>query len=337
MGRSREFIIRFIGITLISFISPIIDFGVPGNETDFFKALLVSFFRTAILWNGSMLIIQYTVNKYSVFKDTIKLIVFQVSGLTILVLAVEFIELYFIKDFLDIEMSGTEKSSMVLISWILTMMISLIYASVSFFIEWKENLLRSQKLEKANLEARYETLINQVNPHFLFNSLNTLMMLVNDNPKASRYVESISEIMRYMLHSRDKEVVMLNDELTVAKEYVYIQQTRFGERFQVHFDVPEKYHNYLIPPLVLQMLLENTLKHNVASKENPLLVQVFVTTEQYVVVQNNVKSKTDKETSTGIGLDNIHNRYKYLSGKDIIVNRENDNFKVMLPLFVESI
>ena len=193
-GRTREFIIRFTIITIISFISPFLDFGAPGSETDFLKAFLVSFVRTALLWNGSMLIIQYLIERFSIFKDTVKLIIYQVIVLTVFVTLVELAELYAIKNFLNITLSHAQKTSMFVISLIITFMISSIYASVAFFIEWKENLLRTQALEKANLEARYETLRNQVNPHFLFNSLNTLLMLVNDNPVASRYVESISEI-----------------------------------------------------------------------------------------------------------------------------------------------
>ena len=336
-GRTREFIVRFSVITIISFISPFLDFGAPSNETDFLKAFLVSFVRTALLWNGSMLIIQFLIERYSVFKETIKLIVYQVVVLTVFVSLVELAELYAIKNFLDLELSQTQKTSMFLISLIITFMISSIYASVAFFIEWKENLMRTQALEKANLEARYDTLKNQVNPHFLFNSLNTLLMLVNDNPVASRYVESISEIMRYMLQSRDKEAVLLRDELSIAKEYVYIQQNRFGDKLMVEIDVPEQFYHYAIPPLALQMLLENTLKHNVVSKEHPLFVKVYVSPDKYLVVENNLKSKIDKEPSTGVGLENIRNRYMFLTGKDIIVKQVSGRFVVMLPLFEKSI
>ena len=336
-GRSREFIIRFSVITIISFISPFLDFGAPGNETDFVKAFLVSFVRTALLWNGSMLIIQYLIERFSIFNDTVKLIVYQVIVLTVFVSLVELAELYAIKNLLNITLSNTQRTSMFVISLIITFMISSIYASVAFFIEWKENLLRTQALEKANLEARYDTLKNQVNPHFLFNSLNTLLMLVNDNPVASRYVESISEIMRYMLQSRDKEAVLLRDELTIAREYVYIQQNRFGDKLKVEIDVPEQYYHYAIPPLALQMLLENTLKHNVVSKEHPLFVKVYVSPDKYLVVENNLKSKIDKEPSTGVGLENIRSRYLYLTGKDILVKMGEGKFVVMLPLFEKQI
>lgn len=335
--RWREIIIRFTAITTIAFISPFLDFGVPVNDSDFLKAFLVSFVRTALLWNGSMLIIQYFIDRYSVFGETLKLIVLQVITLSIFVLAVESAEYYTITNFLKISLSNTEKTSMFLISWIITFMISSIYASVAFFIEWKSNLLRSQALEKANLEARYETLRNQVHPHFLFNSLNTLLMLVNDNPVASRYVECISEIMRYMLQTRDKEVVLLRDELTIAREYAYIQQSRFGDKLQVEINVPEHFYHYAIPPLALQMLIENTIKHNVVSKEHPLYVKVFISPDKYLVVENNLKSKIDKEPSTGVGLENIRNRYIYLAGREIIVRQGYGKFVVMLPLFEKPI
>ncbi len=336
-GRTREFIIRFTVITIIASISPFLDFGFPISNVGFLKAFLVSFVRTALLWNGSMLIIQYFVDRYSVFKETFKLLVFQVITLSVFVLVVETTEFYAIKNFLNIVLTPTQKTLMFLISWIVTFMISSIYASVAFFIEWKENLLRSQALEKANLEARYDTLKNQVNPHFLFNSLNTLLMLVNDNPVASRYVESISEIMRYMLQSRDKEVVLLRDELTIAREYVYIQQNRFGDKLKVEIDVPEQFYHYAIPPLALQMLLENTLKHNVVSKEHPLCAKVFISPDKYLVVENNLKAKIDKEPSTGVGLENIRSRYLYLTGEKIIVKQEHGKFVVMLPLFEKPI
>ncbi len=271
------------------------------------------------------------------FKETIKLIFFQVSTLTIYVLLVELGEFITVRYLLDISLTISEKLAMVIVSLIITFMISSIYASVAFFIQWKENLLRAQALEKANLEAKYDTLRNQVNPHFLFNSLNTLMVLVHDNPVATRYVESMSEIMRYMLQSRDKETVLLGDELNMAKEYIFIQQNRFGDKLEVEFEVSEQYYHFAIPPLALQMLLENALKHNVCSTENPLIVKVYILDNQYVVIENSVRPKKDKEPSTGVGLENIRNRYIYLTGKDISVKQGKGKFEVILPLFEKSI
>jgi sensor histidine kinase YesM len=333
----REYIIRIAGITIVSAISVIVDFGYDEASAGFFKAFLVSFIRTALIWHGSMLIIQYAISRFSLFKETAKLIAVQVVALSVFVLLVELGEIYAIENYLNINLTQSNKTALVLGALLITFMISAIYASVAFFIQWKENLLRTQALEKANLEARYDTLRNQVNPHFLFNSLNTLLMLVNDNPVASKYVESISEIMRYMLQSRDKEAVLLRDELKIALDYVFIQQSRFGDKLNVVFDIPEKYYHYAMPPLALQMLLENAIKHNVISKEDPLYVKVYVVENLFVVIENTVKAKLDKDASTGVGLDNIRNRYIHLSGKDIVVKHDNGIFVVMLPLFEKSI
>ena len=333
----REFTIRFIGITVISAVSVFIDFGYSQGDAGFLKAFLVSFIRTALIWNGSMMIIQFAVNRYPVFKETSKLLAFQVIALCSFVLLVELSEIFTVEHYLKIPMSYSEKRILIIGSLLITFMISSIYASVAFFIQWKENLLRTQALEKANLEARYDTLRNQVNPHFLFNSLNTLLMLVNDNPVASRYVESISEIMRYMLQSRDKDAVLLRDELKIALDYVFVQQSRFGDKLKVEFYVPERYYHYAVPPLALQMLLENSIKHNVVSKEDPLLIKVYISDDGYMVIENTIKAKIDKDPSTGVGLANIQSRYLHITGKNIVVKQENGKFMVLLPLFEKSI
>jgi len=333
----REIIIRVVGITVISAVSVFLDFGYAQGDAGFWKVFLISFIRTALIWNGSMMIIQYALQRYPVFEATAKLIVFQVVSLSVFVMLVELGEIYTAEHFLKVSIPKSEKTALIIGSLLVTFMISSIYASVAFFIQWKENLLRTQALEKANLEARYDTLQNQVNPHFLFNSLNTLLMLVNDNPVASKYVESISEIMRYMLQSRDKDAVLLRDELKIARDYVFIQQSRFGDKLQVVFDVPEMFYHYAIPPLALQMLLENALKHNVVSKEDPLYVKIHIHENSFLVVENTVKTKIDKDPSTGVGLDNIRNRYLHLTGNNIIVKQENGKFVVMLPLFERSI
>jgi two-component system, LytTR family, sensor kinase len=329
----REYLIRIGGVTLIALISVFVDRGYSESGAGFLKEFLISFIRTALIWNGSMLIIQFAVDRYPIFGKAVQLILVQIVGLTAFVLLVEFGEIFVVEHYLGVPMSTSDKYTLILGSLLVTFMISSIYSSVAFFLQWKENLLRTQALEKANLEARYDTLRNQVNPHFLFNSLNTLLMLVGDNAVASRYVESISEIMRYMLQSQDKEAVLLRDELKIARDYIFIQQSRFGDKLRVDFDVPEQYYHYAIPPLALQMLLENALKHNVVSKEDPLSVRVFIADNRFIVIENTVKARLEKDPSTGIGLENIHSRYLHLSGKDIIVRQENGKFTVMLPLF----
>ena len=336
-NHSREIIIRFIGIAIISAISIFVDDVYAHPEVGFLKYFIISFIRTALIWNGSMFIIQYSINRFSMFNETVKLITFQILALTIFVFVVEMGEIFVFENYLKIPLDRSDRITLIVGSLLITFMISSIYASVAFFIQWKANLLRAQSLEKANLEARYETLRNQVNPHFLFNSLNTLLMMVSDNQAASKYVESLSDFMRYMLNTRDKEAVLLRDELKIARQYVFIQQSRFGGKLSVSFEVPESCFHYAIPPLSLQMIIENAIKHNVISKDNPLVVKIFVEDNEYLVIENNISPKIEKEPSTGVGLENIRNRYLYLTGKVVIVKNENGAFIVKLPLFEKEL
>lgn len=329
----REIFVRVTGILIISLIFPFLSFRGDISTTGWIGVLLVSILRTTLLWLGSMHIINYLVSRYSVFREPVKLLASQVLSLVFFVVLVELIEIFTLTKLLGVPLSESEKSGIIIVSVLITFTISAVYASVSFFIQWKSNLLRAQALEKANMEARYDTLRNQVNPHFLFNSLNTLLMLVSDNPAASRYVESVSEFMRYMLNTRDKQVVLLHDELKMAREYVFIQENRFGSKLQVVFNVPESFDDYEVAPLALQMLIENALKHNVVSRDNPLNVRIFTERNEYIVVENNIQPKIEKEPSTGVGLENIRSRYLYLCGKEVIVNQENNHFRVKLPLF----
>jgi hypothetical protein len=333
----RELLIRTMGIIIVSSLFTLIEFGFDYSGAQLYKLLLISLIRTTFIWNGSMHIINFTLSRYQIFKQPGKLIVSQVVLLSLFVIIVESGEVFATENFAGLSLDRNAILTYYVGSLLITFMISSIYASVAFFIQWKSDMLRANALEKANLEARYETLRNQVNPHFLFNSLNTLLMLVNDNPVASKYVESVSEFMRYMLNSRDKEAVLLRDELKIALEYAFIQQSRFGDKLQVIFNVSENYFHYAIPPLALQMLIENAIKHNVVSKEHQLKVNVFVADGQYLVVENTIQPKMDKEPSTGVGLENIRSRYLYLSNKEVIVKQEHGKFTVMLPLFEKSI
>lgn len=333
----KETLVRIAGILIISLVFPVVSFKGDFSPAGWAGIFLISILRTTLLWQGSMLIINFLVSKYSVFKEPVKLIASQVVSLVSFVLLVELGEIFTITNLLNVPLTQAEKSGIIITSVLITFTISAVYASVSFFIQWKSNLLRAQALEKANMEARYDTLRNQVNPHFLFNSLNTLLMLVSDNPAASRYVESVSEFMRYMLNTRDRQVVLLRDELKMAREYVFIQENRFGSKLQVEFTVPQSFDDYEVAPLALQMLVENALKHNVVSRDNPLNVRIFTEGNEYIVVENNIQPKIEKEPSTGVGLENIRSRYLYLCGKEVMVKQEDNLFRVKLPLFRQDL
>ena len=221
------------------------------------------------------------------------------------------------------------------ITILITFLITAIHELIYFYNQWIMNFSRSVKLEKDSIAAKYETLKTQINPHFLFNSLNSLVNMVDDNPKAVDYIQNLSEFLRYMLANRDKDLVYLKDELQVLNNYFELQKSRFGDNLRIESDVPEKYSLYTIPPLVLQMLVENCIKHNIISREKPLKIHLYVK-KDYMFVKNNLQRKTEVD-STGQGIKNIRERYRYFTGKEVSVKENENDFIVSVPLIIMDI
>lgn len=285
-----------------------------------------------VCWFGSGFISMYLNKRINVFVKPARLLTLLSISLIAYSTIVVLVEITLVEHIYNFKLQHTLKITTIVISVLITLFITAVHSSYYFFLSWKENMNKAEKLEKENIMAHYETLKSQINPHFVFNSLNTLLTMVECNPNAVKYVESLSDLLRYVLQTRDKEAVLLRDELSMAKQYVFIQKGRFGEKLMVHINIPESYYHYAIPPLVLQMLLENAIKHNIISKENSLGINVYIDDKQYLVVENKINLKEDTENSTGIGLNNIKNRYLFLSGKDVIIKDEDGIFKVKLPL-----
>ena len=221
-----------------------------------------------------------------------------------------------------------------LLNLVPTFFVTSIYESVYFFGEWKRNLQRSEALARAGIESELAALRSQLDPHFMFNSLNTLAALIDDdNEPAHTYLEQLADVYRYVLLSRDKATVSLAEEMAFVDAYLYLNKTRFRDDLQVEQRIAPAAYATSVAPLSLQLLVENAIKHNVISPENPL--RVTLSTEPdvaYVRVQNNVQLKTGLGQSTKVGLRNIVNRYRLLTEHPVEVLRENGLFTVRLPL-----
>jgi sensor histidine kinase YesM len=329
--QKKELYIRWAGIIFLGLLFPFIYKQYSSFQTYLYAASL-STIMCAVFWNGTMYTIMLSDKLFPYTKrmglSIVMMFVFVTifvgiaGGLSTWMINVTQIVVYDKEDIID----------NFLISLLITYFISTFYAASYFFSQWRYHLVKSERLQRANLEARFETLKTQINPHFLFNSLNTLMYLVVDNPKASEYIENLSDFMRYLLQTREMEAVSLTEELDLVRKYVYIQQNRFGEKLKVDIDIAASYAQERIPPLAVQMLVENAIKHNVVSSDNQLTVRIYIDKAGFLVVENNLKEKMDKEPSTGVGLSNIQSRYQFLTGKEIVILCENDKFIVKLPL-----
>jgi hypothetical protein len=218
---------------------------------------------------------------------------------------------------------------------IITIVISLFLHGREFLLFWKQAILDREKFEKETIAARYESLKNQVNPHFLFNSLNALTNLVyEDQEKAVKFIKQLSEVYRYVLDTRDQEVVSLNQEIKFLESYIYLQKIRFGEKLKINNEIPET--DSFIAPLALQMLVENAIKHNVIAEDEPLTIRIFMA-DGYVCVMNNLqKKKMPLEPSAGVGLENIQRRYELLSDKKVEIRQNEKTFSVKIPEIIKA-
>lgn len=228
-------------------------------------------------------------------------------------------------------------SATIISEYITFVIIAAIIYAISFFKAWREEVQQKEKVKRESLALQYKVLQNQINPHFLFNSLNVLGTLIDlDTEKAKTFTRELSTFYRDVLHFKNLDIIHLKEEIDFVKKYIYLQQIRFGEALQVDIIANEKIEGQVIP-LSLQSLVENAIKHNEISVANPLKIVIAISDEYELVVENNLQPKTKLEPNSGTGLQNLAGRYEYLTGKEMIITNNDNYFRVTLPLIkVES-
>ncbi|MBC9929216.1 histidine kinase [Chitinophaga qingshengii] len=195
--------------------------------------------------------------------------------------------------------------------------------------------LELERTTSANLWAQYELLKQQVNPHFLFNSLNTLKYMVESNDRqAIDFILKLSDFYRYTLESRKLQLIPLSEELEILGAYMYLLKARFENGIELKIDIAAEVYSSRIPPFTLQLLVENCIKHNIVSLDKPLFIDLY-SNGTAIVVENNIQLKRVPESSTGIGLENINQRYQHLLEKDIVIDVTAEKFTIKLPVIYE--
>lgn len=201
-----------------------------------------------------------------------------------------------------------------------------------FYVLWSEAVDRVQKLREEKLIFQYETLKSQVNPHFLFNSLNSLLSLVRSEPELSeKFVQKLSSIYRYTLENREKELVPLSAELDFVNDYFYLQKIRDDEKIELKTELNIG-NNALIVPVSLQLLVENALKHNTSTRKQPLVIVIHNEGIDKLVVRNNLQVKTQLADSSKIGLKNLNERCRLILNREIEILQTDDEFVVKIPV-----
>ncbi len=216
---------------------------------------------------------------------------------------------------------------------LINLLFHLLNAIFFYFKEYQTQLLAAEQLISISAQAELQLVKSQINPHFLFNNLNVLSALVmQNNSEANKFIEAFSQVYRYILHHHDEDVVHLKTELEFIKPYIFLLEKRFSQGLKITIDIPNAYDNHYIIPASLQMLIENAIKHNIATRTKPLHIVLHANGKPTLEVSNNLQLKQMVENSTEIGLNNIIKRYKIVSGKQVLVQQTDKEFKVTLPL-----
>lgn len=329
-----EKVIRWVGIPIVGFIMTFIVKDHEHETYSFIENLVISIIFTGVLWNGAMLIIFNLRDRMPEVSQTSKRLMITYFFVTIfMIICPNLIRLTLgIMEFSEI-LNIRNIFSYAEINMLAAFMISSIYEGSYFFGKWKESFALAERLKNLQIRTQFEVLQNQMSPHFLFNSLNTLTTLIAEDQKtAIDFTQTLSEVYRYILQNKERELVKLSEELAFAKSYVYLLQMRYPENLTVNYSIETRHEKLFIAPLTLQMLIENAIKHNVISKTDPLHIDIYVEKEEVIVVKNNLQLKKTLEKSTKTGLANIRKRYEYLGQRQIDVITSQKNYMVAVPL-----
>ncbi len=208
----------------------------------------------------------------------------------------------------------------------------------AFYERWREVVDEAEQLKKANLQSQLEGLKGQVNPHFLFNSLNSLSSLISEDPdKAEKFLDEMSKVYRYLLRTNEDGLTTLDAEMQFIYSYFHMLKTRYTDGLELETQISDQYLDHLLPPLTLQMLVENAVKHNMILKNSPLKILIMTTNSGKLVVSNNLQRKDRRVTSNKVGLTNIVNKYRLMKQEEIAVRDDGKEFAVVVPLIQHAV
>ncbi len=333
-----DFYFRIIGIPLIGIFVPLVFFNRPFDSDVYWISVFISILYATIYWHLCRYIFILANQKFPSIKQNKKRLkfVFIYCGLIILLLCPLVHKV--IEPLLGVgkhpELMKLRPTMLQIYAANVTMhfAIASIYESIRNFNFWETSELEKEKLEKEHLNSQLEGLKSQVNPHFLFNSLNTLIHLIpEDTQRSVNFVQQLAKIYRYFLETENEKIVPLKQEMDFVRSYTFLLKERFGDNLHIEIDNKNTCEDCLIVPFSLQLLLENCIKHNIISNDKPLTINILINND-FLLVKNNLQLKNQNQESTGVGLRNIENRYRLLGKETMEVEKTEREFCVRLPL-----
>ena len=325
-----------IGILILG-LSSVYIFNLTGEQlttVELVITFVVSLFFSATDWLINRTILIQLRKVYPRLEDGVKRIALLFVGTITTVISVDFIGVGFVSLFMDtVSYDFSERIRSLIVAVFLTAMITAIYEAVYFFVLLKKSIREEEQAKQAIIQAELDTLRNQAQPHFFFNTLNTLRDIIDQSPKeeAKQFVDKLSDIYRFLLESGNTNLIALKAELKFAKAYIHVQSERFGDNLKLNWNIPVTMEDRLIAPMSLQLLLENAIKHNVVSRSRPLEINVDVV-DDCIVVTNKIQRKSTQLPSTKMGLKNIQKRYALISDRSVQIVDDSQQFTVSLLL-----
>ncbi len=330
--------IRYIIVVLVgTIIYLLLHFVAPQKqgESNELGSLLTCIIITFLVWEGNILL-DLKLNNYIIWEDNVKMrVVFQLLSTSIYTITTIYLSLFLYNTFVC-KLSPEQQGNFLYPSLIIGLLTAFIILSVElsrqFFKNWKESLLEVEKYKTESVAAQLQNLKSQLNPHFLFNNLSVLSSLVYlDQDKAVEFINQLSKVYRYLLDNKNNELISLKEEMKFMESYFYLLKIRFGENIHFNVEIDNKSYDKCIPPLSLQILVENAMKHNQISSLKPLYISIESINDTLKIC-NNLQLREVYEPSSKIGIANIKVRYSYFTEKEIELLNKDNQFCVLLPL-----
>jgi|SRR6218665_207655 len=334
---SKERLIGAIIIPPVAFALNCMLFGAA-----YFKSLqhflwptLISMAMVLVLYTLCSMVTIILTNHFPLYSQTFKRIgiailcyvVITVIGITILFFGYDYIRV------MGLLVKMGNYPWMVVIAIVTNLLATSFNEGASFYEKWRKLVDEADQLKKENLQSQLEGLKGQVNPHFLFNSLNSLSSLISDEPqKAEKFLDELSKVYRYLLRTNEDGLTTLDTEMQFIYSYFHLLKTRYGDGLELEVRINERFLVYMLPPLTLQILVENAVKHNMILKDQPLKILIMTTNSGKLLVSNNLQRKERMVSSNRVGLINIVNKYRLMKQEEITVRDDGKEFAVAVPL-----
>jgi two-component system LytT family sensor kinase len=333
-NKKNRFIYMFIaGIAITFLMHSIIPF--PVHKHPFIYDFIITIAITFLVWEGNLRIDSWLNIRFPWVKNVGKRIfVHSIFAAVYSTLAIHIPNAAY--SHYVCNMPEDQKTNLMISSIVIGLLISFVILSIEistqFFRQWKQSMLEVERYKTESVEAQLQNLKNQINPHFLFNNMSVLSSLVyKDQDKAVDFINQLSKVYRYLLDNRNNELVTLENEMEFIKSYNYLLQIRFDTNIIFKTEIRSDKMVMLIPPMAIQMLIENAIKHNEISTEMPLTISIE-NEDNKIVVSNNLQLRNNPEISSKSGLQNIKDRYQFYTSEMVEVNQEQKKFIVKLPL-----